>query len=167
MTQTMKLIEPRLSQPLDPGFRPAALANRAFRSDVRASGQSEPLVIALERDDGSISRYETVAFAGDIPVLARTCSTPSGCSSSCCGSTAGTGSLSPGRRAQAEGIQAAYRVDGDRAFDARFMGEEVYLRPFEVIRVSLETYPPLTSASCSSVTIWTAAGWALTWALLI
>ena len=43
------------------------LANRAFREEVAASGQGVPLIIALERSDGSVSRYETVAFPDDYP----------------------------------------------------------------------------------------------------
>lgn len=45
--------------PLDPGFRPAVLFNRAYLERVKASGKGEPLVIGLERENGLVSRYET------------------------------------------------------------------------------------------------------------
>ena len=53
--------------PLDPGFRPAVLANRAFREEVAASGAGVPLVLGLERPDGALSRFETVAFPDGHP----------------------------------------------------------------------------------------------------
>lgn len=43
--------------PLDPGFQPAVLGNRAYRQTVGAAGV--PLVIGLERENGLLSRYET------------------------------------------------------------------------------------------------------------
>ena len=41
--------------PLDPGFQPAVLFNQAHRRSA-----TQPLIIALEREGGLISRYETV-----------------------------------------------------------------------------------------------------------
>ena len=67
MAPALRLIAPRFVPPLEPEFRPAALANRAFREEVAASGQGVPLIIGLERSDGSVSRYETVAFPDDHP----------------------------------------------------------------------------------------------------
>ncbi len=40
-------------------FRPAALANRAFLEEVDAARGGVPLVLALEREGGAISRLET------------------------------------------------------------------------------------------------------------
>ncbi|HQK75872.1 MAG TPA: ROK family protein, partial [Candidatus Hydrogenedentes bacterium] len=62
MSNAFKLINPKFVPPLDPGFRPAVLANRAFVNEVRESGAGVPLVLGLERSDGSLSRYETVVF---------------------------------------------------------------------------------------------------------
>src|SRR5277367_1144070 len=45
---------------LDPAFQPAVLFNRRYVAAAKASGKSEPLVIGLERENGLISRYETV-----------------------------------------------------------------------------------------------------------
>ena len=52
MASGFRLIPPRHVPPLDSGFRPAVLANRAFRADVAASGVGVPLVLGLERADG-------------------------------------------------------------------------------------------------------------------
>ena len=49
-----------ISSPLDPPFHPAVLANRAHRRAART-----PLVVALERGSGLISRHETVVAPDD------------------------------------------------------------------------------------------------------
>jgi len=46
--------------PLDPGFLPAVLFNRDYIESARASGKAVPLVLGLERENGLISRFETV-----------------------------------------------------------------------------------------------------------
>jgi len=51
---------PQISAPLDPGFAPAVLFNRAYVEKVRASGKSVPLVLGLERENELVSRFETV-----------------------------------------------------------------------------------------------------------
>src|SRR5687768_1091341 len=54
----LPLIRPRVVPVLDPDFRPAILANRAFRECV--SAKPVPILIALERSNGGVSRFETV-----------------------------------------------------------------------------------------------------------
>ncbi|HHJ06059.1 MAG TPA: ROK family protein, partial [Anaerolineae bacterium] len=56
------LISPSTLPPLDPDFRPAILANRAFLKEVEDSGAGVPLVIGLERNNGEVSRFETQVF---------------------------------------------------------------------------------------------------------
>ena len=56
------LAQLRVPAPLEPGFRPAAVANRTYRKAVAESGQGVPLVIGLQRADGTTSRYETQVF---------------------------------------------------------------------------------------------------------
>lgn len=53
-------VTPNIPAPLDPGFQPAVLWNRAYVSATKASGHALPLVIGLERERGLVSRYETV-----------------------------------------------------------------------------------------------------------
>ena len=60
--ETLKLVGPKFVPPLDPNFRPAVLANRAFRKEVTASGVGVPLVLGLERAEGEVSRFETQVF---------------------------------------------------------------------------------------------------------
>jgi predicted NBD/HSP70 family sugar kinase len=46
--------------PLDPGFQPAVMFNRRYLAAAKASGNAVPLVIGLERDNGLVSRFETI-----------------------------------------------------------------------------------------------------------
>src|SRR5262245_32007145 len=61
-------VEPKLSPPLDPGFVPAALVNRAFRENATESGGGIPVRIALERNDGAISTYDFRILPPDSPL---------------------------------------------------------------------------------------------------
>ena len=67
MTDKLNLVRPKLVPPLDEGFSPAVLAERAFQKGVGDSGRGVPLVLAIEREDESISRYETSVYPEDHP----------------------------------------------------------------------------------------------------
>jgi hypothetical protein len=56
----MQLIEPKVQPPLDPGFRPAVLANRNFRRQLQSDGTRA--VIGLERSGGEVSRFEFLVY---------------------------------------------------------------------------------------------------------
>ena len=47
---------------LDPGFQPAVRFNRAYVAAAKKSGRAVPLVFGLERENGLLSRYETVVL---------------------------------------------------------------------------------------------------------
>lgn len=53
----------KFTPPLDPGFQPAVLWNRAYVAATKASGQAVPLVIGLERENKLVARFETVVRA--------------------------------------------------------------------------------------------------------
>jgi predicted NBD/HSP70 family sugar kinase len=55
----LALVTPQITPALDPNFRPAVLANRAFRSLVRSSGNSVSVGLALEQTDGNVSNFKT------------------------------------------------------------------------------------------------------------
>jgi len=55
--------QPNIVAPLDPGFQPAVRFNHSYRAAVRSSGRGVPLVLGLERENGLLSRYETVVSA--------------------------------------------------------------------------------------------------------
>ena len=62
MKSQFKLIKPGIVPVLDPAFRPPVLANRAFLAEVEASGAGVPFMVAVERDHGRVSRFDTKVF---------------------------------------------------------------------------------------------------------
>ncbi len=130
---SLRLIVPRIQPVLDAGFRPAVLANRAFRDEVAASGGGAPLVLALVRSDGSLSRFETRVF-------------PEGHARANANRTyverilkfllwqkGGYKVLVADPAGVAAHLAATYSPSGPRAFDHQFMGADVYGRPFEIV----------------------------------
>ena len=51
----LALVRPRILPPLDRHFRPAVLANRAFRELARASANPQPVGLGLEQSDGNLA----------------------------------------------------------------------------------------------------------------
>jgi predicted NBD/HSP70 family sugar kinase len=138
---------PRVPPPLDEGFRPAALANRAYRAPREGEGPPEPLVIGLERGDGTTSRCETEVYPSghvravlNLPYVERIVKfllwQKGGCRV-----TIG------GPREIGEYIGRMYSSKGPRAFDYEFMGVTVYERPFEVVVTDADEVPPAREAS--------------------
>lgn len=135
----MELIEPKVKPPLDEGFRPAILANRAFLAKAELLGL--PLVIGLQRGN-EFTRFETRAF-GPID--------PEGLQASCeyaerivkfllwqrGGHTVYVG----GPWAIGEHIRKAYSADGTQKFDHHFMGEQVYEKEFKVVICQADGVP--------------------------
>ena len=62
MQKGFQLIQPKILPPLDPDFRPAALANHHFLKQVAESQQGVPLLIGLERSGGYLSHFSTQVF---------------------------------------------------------------------------------------------------------
>lgn len=52
----------RFPAPLDPRFQPAVLFNRNYVTAAKKSSRATPLVLGLERENGLVSRYETVVL---------------------------------------------------------------------------------------------------------
>jgi len=136
----MKLIRPTTSPPLDPDFRPAVLANRAFRRDAEAAG-GVPLVIALERTHGAVSRYETLVFPEDHPRAEENLFYAERLLKFLLWQRGGWKITVGGPRAIGEHIRRLYAPDGQRAFDHHFMGEQVYRQPFSVVICEAEDAP--------------------------
>ncbi len=128
--------------PLDVDFRPAVLANHAFLDEVEKSGAGTPLVIALERSDGSISRYETKVFPDGheqananlmyIERLVKFLLWQRGAWRVYMG----------GPKSVGNHIAETYSPEGNRRFDYHFMGEEIYERTFRVVCCSTSEVPP-------------------------
>ena len=134
------LVTPKIVPPLDGEFRPAVLFNRQFRFRVGEGG--EPLVVAIERDHGEISRYETRVFAADHPGASANPFYVERLVKLLLWQRGGYRIYIGGAPEIGGHIQRIYSAAGRRGFDARFMSRQVYERPFEVIVCSPEEVPP-------------------------
>lgn len=133
MSSDLSLIQPRFIPPLDPGFRPAVLANRSFRHDVETSGDGVPLVFTLERADGAVSRFDTVAFPDGHPRAGANLAYAERLVKFLLWARGGWKVFVGGPAGIGRHIQSVFHADGARRFDANFMGEKVYQRPFLVV----------------------------------
>jgi predicted NBD/HSP70 family sugar kinase len=142
MSQDFKLIKPNFVPPLDEGFRPAVLANNAFRAEVRASGAGVPLVLGLERADGSLSRFETVVFPEGHARVGANLFYVERLLKFLLWQRGGWKVYVGGPRGIGEYIAKAYSPGGAREFDFKFMGEDVYEHTFAVVSCDASEVPP-------------------------
>lgn len=129
--------------PYDPGFEPMLFAWHKYLDRARASGEA-PLWVAVEREDGLVSVFETVAPAQDAEpestyrIVERLVKF-------LLWSRGGWRVHFQGPPAIGRRLRADYSESGARAFDARTMGR-VYERPFEVALHSPATFPEAREA---------------------
>ena len=126
------LVSPATPPPLDPGFRPPVLANRAFVAEAVAAG-GVPLVLGLERPDGAVSRFETVVFPEGHPRFAANLPYVERLFKFLLWQRGGCRTYVGGPAALADHLRTVYAPTGARAFDCQFMGEDVYGQPFEIL----------------------------------
>ncbi len=140
MSDTFELVAPPTTPPMDPGFRPAVLANHAFLEAVDASGEGVDVRIALERGDGSVSVFDTRAFAPDSAGAGANLMYAERLVKFLLWQRGGYRVIIGGHEQIADHIAAVYAADGERAFDWDFMGG-VYEKQFTVESVALEDAP--------------------------
>ena len=132
-------ITPKVIAPLDPEFLPAALFNREYRR-LAASAGAVPVHLALERADGSVSRFDTSVVppsSGNFPAtllyverIVKFLLWQRGGWKLYVGGPAEIG----------QHIKSVYSAQGVRKFDTDFMGT-VYERPFEVVVTTANAVP--------------------------
>jgi len=140
------LTPPRIIPPLDPDFRPAVAAHRAFQAEVARSGQGMPLVIAVEADNGAISSYHTIVFSekdqrftSNFPYVERIVKF-------LLWQRGGWRVVVGGPKAIGQHIRTIYSPTGARAFDVDLM-KTVYNRPFVVEITTSKGVPPDNSTA--------------------
>ncbi len=124
----------RFPAPLDPDFVPCALWNRAV---IAAARNPVPLVIAVEGEDGRISRHETVISATPDAEALRFAER---LVKMLLWARGGWRVVIGGPPVVAEHVRDVYQAGGARAFDADMM-QRVYLQPFTVEGCSTEEVP--------------------------
>ncbi|MCJ7751649.1 MAG: ROK family protein, partial [Armatimonadetes bacterium] len=143
------LASPRVQPVLDGKFRPAALANRAFRQAVHDSPHPVPLVIGLERPDGTTSVHETQVFDAAHPQARLNLPYAERLVKFLLWQKGGFRVTIGGPEAIGSHIREVYSAQGARAFDEDFMGPTTYERPFEVVVTTPDHVPPAKETSVS------------------
>jgi predicted NBD/HSP70 family sugar kinase len=141
MNDAFNLVVPRFVPPLDDCFRPAVLANRAFRLEVEQAGGGVPLVLGLERADGSISRYETRVFPEGHERAAANSMYAERILKFLLWQRGGWKVYVGGPASIASYLQTEYAPSGARKFDYKFMGEDVYDKTFTIVSCRAEDVP--------------------------
>lgn len=141
MDYSFGLVEPRCLPPLDETFRPAVLANRAFAREVEDSGIGVPLVLGLERPDGSMSRFETRVFPEGHPHSAANLVYAERLFKFLLWQRGGWRAYVGGPRSIGDHIEKCYAPGGAREFDFHFMGRDVYERAFTIIPCAAADVP--------------------------
>ena len=142
MTDHFVLMGPKLAPPLDPDFRPAVLANRAFQKEVVDLQVGVPLVLGLERANGELSRFETQVFPSGHPRAEANLVYVERLVKYLLWQRGGWRVYVGGPHAIGEHIRACYAPDGMRKFDYHFMGEDVYEQTFTVTICDAVDVPP-------------------------
>jgi len=135
--------KPAFEPPCDPGFEPVILAWRGYLDRARASG-GVPLRLAVEREDGLVSVFDTAAPGKDSDPEA-TYRIVERAVKFLLWSRGGWRVHFQGPAAIGRRLKAEYSETGPRAFDVRTMSR-VYERPFEVALHSAATFPEAREA---------------------
>jgi predicted NBD/HSP70 family sugar kinase len=136
-------VSPAIIAPLDPGFLPAALFNKKYRDLARQTGKT-PLHLALERGDGSVSRFNTFVINGSynestliyVERIVKFLLWQRG----------GWKLYVGGPPEIGNHIKSVYSARGARKFDVDFMGT-VYEHPFEVVVTTADAVPAAAESS--------------------
>src|SRR6516162_1422579 len=131
-SQSKMNIAPQFRPVLDPEFVPASLWNRAFASAVAESGGGEPLALALERSDGSVSVFRTRVLPHSAANAALNERYAERLLKFLLWQKGGWRVTVAGPPALAAHLRQVYSPTGARCFDYEFMGERVYGRPMSI-----------------------------------
>ena len=141
----LSLVAPKVVPVLDPGFRPAVLANRAFRE--AAAARLVPVRLALERTDGGVSRFETMVADTSLPAAAGNFHYLERLVKFLLWSRGGWKVWFSGPPELGAQLAAHYRDTDTGRFDAKLMGEKIYERPFTVAIVAPQAVPAASEQS--------------------
>jgi predicted NBD/HSP70 family sugar kinase len=129
----LALVAPRITPVLDPAFRPAVLANRAFRELVHATAGAVPVRIALEQADGSVFRFELAVLPESHQQAAGNAVFVERFVKFLLWSRGGWRIHFDGPAPLAAKLASHYRDTATGRFDANMVGERMFDHPLEVV----------------------------------
>ncbi|MHB9137883.1 MAG: ROK family protein, partial [Victivallaceae bacterium] len=132
---------PKAKPELDPEFVPAALWNRSYLKAVAESGNTNKIVIALDRPNGTVSTFATEIFPHEGEYKTLNVKYVERLIKFLLWMKGGYRVTIAGCDALAADVRAIYSTHGVRAFDNEIMGERIYGKPFEVVGIPLDKAP--------------------------
>jgi predicted NBD/HSP70 family sugar kinase len=136
----LPLVAPRVRPALDPAFRPAVLANRAFRQQVGAAAHPVSVRLALEQTDGNTSHFVTQILPESHPQAAGNFTYLERIVKFLLWSRGGCRLHFDGPPALAAQLAAHYRETPTGKFDSNVVGERMFDHPLEVVHT--KNLPP-------------------------
>ena len=128
------LIAPKKTPVLDPAFRPAALATRAFRELARSAGDAAvPVRVAIEQADGSVFRFDTRVLPESHPQAAGNAAYLERYLKFVLWSRGGWRIHVDAPPGLIDGLAAHYRETPTGRFDSHLVGERMFDHPIEVV----------------------------------
>jgi predicted NBD/HSP70 family sugar kinase len=129
----LPLVAPRVRPVLDPAFRPAILATRAFRTRVDATPGAVPVGLALEQADGSVFRFDLRVLPEAHPLAAANGTYLERFVKFILWSRGGWRIAIDGPLSLAAHLSSHYRDTTTGCFDAELVGLRMFDHPLEVV----------------------------------
>lgn len=146
----MKAVKPLVCPVLDPGFVPAVLWNRSYQAAVESARGARTVRITVSRPDGSGWRHE-VRLLPDVPAYAAlNLQFLERMVKFLLWAWGGNGVAIEGAPELTARMREIYHPQGERHFDADFMGEVCFRSPF---RIGEEPEEPCCSGPVARSTI--------------
>ncbi len=130
----LPFVTPRVTPVLDPAFRPAVLANRAFRKLTQATPGAVSVRIGLEQTDGSVSHFSTQVLPESHAQAAGNFTYVERIAKFLLWSRGGFRIHFDGPAALASQLAAHYCETATGEFDSNLVGERMFDHPIEVVR---------------------------------
>jgi predicted NBD/HSP70 family sugar kinase len=141
MNNALPLPLPKIQPPLDPSFRPAAVARRALAA--QAGGKVR---VALEQADGSVFHFSTPIFSEDGAMASANFFYVERWLKFLLWSRGGFRVYFDGPVELGRQLQKYFKETPSGKFDAQIMGERIYERPFEIV-LTVKLPPPRSSTT--------------------
>jgi predicted NBD/HSP70 family sugar kinase len=129
----LPLVTPRVMPALDAAFRPAVLANRAFRERARATGNAVTVRLGLEQTDGNVSHFTTPILPDNHPQAAGNFTYLERIAKFLLWSRGGFRIHFDGPAVLAAQLAAHYRETATGKFDSGIVAEGMFDHPIEVV----------------------------------
>ena len=132
----LPLVAPQVTPVLDPAFRPAVLAVRAFRQQVAAAGGGVPVRLAIEQADGSVFRFDIAVLPASHPDAAGNVAFVERFVKFLLWSRGGWRIYVDGPVEIADALRAHYTDTATGRFDADLVASRMFDHPIEVVHTT-------------------------------